>query len=95
MRNEYAKAIDLLPPYKNITVFYGHIHQEHHQMTGNIPHHAAKGLMFPLPAPGSVPKRVPLPWDPAAPYKGLGYRRIASSTGRADYVLTEFPIQKG
>jgi len=21
-------------PYENVTVFYGHIHQEHHQMTG-------------------------------------------------------------
>jgi 3',5'-cyclic AMP phosphodiesterase CpdA len=25
-----AKAIDLLMPFKNVTVFYGHIHQEHH-----------------------------------------------------------------
>ena len=47
-----AKAIELLMPYSNVTVFYGHIHQEHHHKTGNIAHHAAKGLMFPLPAPG-------------------------------------------
>jgi 3',5'-cyclic AMP phosphodiesterase CpdA len=90
-----AKAVDLLMPYKNVTVFYGHIHQENHHMTGHIPHHAAKGLMFPLPAPGSVPKRVPIPWDPAAPYKGLGYRGIEAKTGNAEYVITEFPLQKG
>ncbi len=90
-----AKAIDLLTPYKNVTVFYGHIHQEHHKMTGNIPHHSAKGLMFPLPAPGSVPKRVPIPWDPAAPYKGLGYRSVEAKTKKADYLITEFPVQKG
>ncbi len=90
-----AKAIDLLMPYKNVTVFYGHIHQENHHMTEHIPHHAAKGLMFPLPAPGSVPKRVPIPWDPAAPYKGLGFRSIDAQTGRADYKITEFPVQKG
>ncbi len=90
-----AKAIDLLMPYKNVTVFNGHIHQEHHHMTGHIPHHAAKGLMFPLPAPGSVPKRVPLPWDPAAPYKGLGYRSIEANIEKTDYVLTEYPVQKG
>ncbi len=89
------KAIDLLTPYKNVTVFYGHIHQEHHHMTGSIPHHAAKGLMFPLPAPGSVPKRVPVPWDPAAPYKGLGYRSVQARTGSAEYQITEFPVQKG
>jgi len=89
------KAIDLIMPYPNVTVFYGHIHQEHHQMTAHIPHHAAKGLMFPLPAPGSVPKRVPIPWDASAPYKGLGYRSISAKTGSAEYGITEFPVQKG
>jgi len=89
------KAIDLLTPYKNVTVLYGHIHQEHHHMTGNIPHHAAHGLMFPLPAPGSVPKRIPIPWDPAAPYKGLGYRSVQAKTEKMEYVITEFPVQKG
>jgi 3',5'-cyclic AMP phosphodiesterase CpdA len=90
-----SKAIDLLMPYNNVTVFNGHIHQEHHHMTGHIPHHAAKGLMFPLPAPGSVPKRIPLPWDPASPYKGLGYRSVEAKLEKADYVLTEFPVTKG
>ncbi len=90
-----AKAIDLLMPYKNVTVLYGHIHQEHHQMTGHIPHHAAKGLMFPLPAPGSVPKRVPIPWDPSAPYKGLGYRSVQAKADKSELVITEYPVQKG
>ncbi len=90
-----AKAVDLLMPYKNVTVLYGHIHQEHHQMTGNIPHHAAKGMMFPLPAPGSVPKRVPVAWNPDEPYKGLGYRSVEAKAEKAEYVLTEYPIKKG
>lgn len=90
-----AKAVDLLMPYKNVTVFYGHIHQEHHHMTGHIPHHAAKGLMFPLPAPGSVPKRVPIPWDAAEPYKGLGYRSVEAKAETAEYIITEYPVKKG
>ncbi len=90
-----SKAIDLLMPYKNVTVLYGHIHQENHHMTGHIPHHAAKGLMFPLPAPGSVPKRVPIPWDPSAPYKGLGYRSLQAKTVAPELVITEYPLQKG
>ncbi len=90
-----AKALDLLMPYKNVTVFYGHIHQEHHHMTGHIPHHAAKGLMFPLPAPGSVPKRVPIPWDAAEPYKGLGYRSVEAKAETAEYMITEYPVKKG
>jgi len=90
-----AKAIELLTPHRNVTVFYGHIHQEHHQMTGHIAHHAAKGLMFPLPAPGSQPRRVPVPWDPAQPYKGLGFRDVEAELKKPDYVITELPVQKG
>jgi len=36
-------VIDALMPYSNVTVFYGHIHQENHHMTGHIAHHSAKG----------------------------------------------------
>jgi len=90
-----ARAVDLLMPYSNVTVFYGHIHQEHHHMTGHIPHHAAKSLIFPLPVPGSQPKRTPLPWDAAHPYKGLGYRNIEAEVKKDEYVITELPVQKG
>jgi predicted phosphodiesterase len=90
-----AKAIDLLMPMDNVTVFYGHIHQEHHQMTGHIAHHAAKGLMFPLPVAGSQPKRDPLPWDPAQPYRGLGFRDVEAEVAERKYKLTELPVVKG
>jgi hypothetical protein len=70
------KAIDLLLGHRFVTVFYGHIHQENHHLTGHIPHHSATSLIFPLPAPGSAPKRAPIPWDPAHPYQGLGFRQV-------------------
>jgi 3',5'-cyclic AMP phosphodiesterase CpdA len=89
-----SAAIEALMPYEYVTVFYGHIHQEHHQMTGHIPHHAAKGLMFPLPAPHSVPKKAPIPWDAANPYRGLGFRSIQSKTGGDHYALTEWPVEQ-
>ena len=88
-------VINALMPYTNVTVFYGHIHQEHHFMTGHIAHHAAKSLMFPLPAPGSVPKRQPLPWDAAAPYKGLGFRDVEADAHRAQYKITERSVTNG
>ena len=89
-----AKAIDLLMPMDNVTVFYGHIHQEHHKITGHIAHHAAKGLMFPLPVAGSQPRRDPLPWDPAHPYQGLGFRDIDAEVGGRKFELNELPMQK-
>ena len=86
-----AKAIDLLLPFPNVVVFYGHIHQENHHMTGHIAHHSAESLMFPLPAPLSVPKKGPIPWDAAAPYKGLGFREIKLMQHQP--VITEVPIK--
>lgn len=88
-----ANAIELLKPYSNVTVFYGHIHQENHHKTDQIWHHAAKGLMFQLPAPGSVPKKMPIPWDNAAPYKGLGFRGIEAKVKLAEYGITEFDVR--
>ena len=88
-----AKVIELLRPYSNATVLYGHIHQEYHHKTGNIAHHAAKGLMYPLPAPGSVPKKAPVPWDANQPYKGLGFRSIDVKAKQAALSIAEFSVK--
>ncbi|HLK09822.1 MAG TPA: metallophosphoesterase [Candidatus Binatia bacterium] len=91
-----AEAIRALTPFEYATVFYGHIHQEHHHMTGHIAHHAARSLMFGLPAPGSVPKKAPVPWNPAQPYRGLGFRSVETKAGgRKPYGLTEWPVVRG
>jgi len=85
------RAIELLMPHRNVTIFYGHIHQEHHFKTGHIEHHAARSLIFPLPAPGSQPERMPLPWDPLHPYRGLGFREIEADKP-ADFGIVELPV---
>jgi hypothetical protein len=90
-----TKVVDILLPYRNVTVFYGHIHQEHHHQTEHIQHHAAKSLIFPLPTPGSVPKRAPLAWNVDRPFDGLGYRRVEVGAARAEYQILERPVTKG
>jgi 3',5'-cyclic AMP phosphodiesterase CpdA len=87
-----ARAIEMLMPHADVTVFYGHIHQEHHFMTGHIAHHSAKSLIFALPAPGSQPRRAPLAWDPAQPYRGLGFREVEAEAKPARYAITELPV---
>ncbi|HUH84633.1 MAG TPA: metallophosphoesterase [Stellaceae bacterium] len=87
-------VIDALMPYQHVTVFYGHIHQEHHHMTGHIAHNAAKSLIFPLPVAGSQPKRTPIPWDAAQPFKGLGWRSVEAEVKEADYKVQEHPADK-
>ena len=87
-----GKAVELLMPYQNVTVLYGHIHQVNHHQTGHIGHHAATGMMYPLPAPHSVPKKAQVPWNPAHPYQGLGYRQAQARAQPADLALTEWPV---
>jgi 3',5'-cyclic AMP phosphodiesterase CpdA len=91
-----AQALELLMPHENVTVFYGHIHQEHHFNTAHIAHHSAKSLMFPLPAPGSAERPTPLPWDEAAPYRGVGWREIEmeAKDGRRKAAMIDHPIAK-
>ena len=72
-----ARAVEILEQHPNVTVFYGHIHQEHVQQTGSVTHRAARSLVFPLPSAGSVPKKAPLAWDPQSVDHGLGYREVA------------------
>jgi 3',5'-cyclic AMP phosphodiesterase CpdA len=88
-----AKVIDVLLPHKNVTVFYGHIHQEHHHDTEHIAHHAARSLVFALPAPGSVPKKAPLAFDASAPFSGLGYRRVDEPAIGREVKLTELSVR--
>jgi len=88
------KAVEILMPYRNVTVFYGHIHQENHHMTQHIAHHSAKSLIFPLPAPGSQPKRDPIKWDASAPYRGLGFREIEAEAKPVKYDIQEMPVVK-
>jgi hypothetical protein len=88
-----SRAIDLLQHWSNVTVFYGHIHQEHHFRTGAIAHHAATSVIFPLPPPLSQPKRAPVPWDPAHPRRGLGFREVAADESRLLLRLKEDSLE--
>jgi hypothetical protein len=87
-----ARSIEIPLPYPSVTVFYGHIHQEHHFSTGHVAHHSARSLIFPLPAPGSQPRRTPLRWDPAQHAHGLGFREIDARVAAASLVPREFAL---
>jgi hypothetical protein len=87
-----TRAVELLSPFSRVTVFYGHIHQEHHRMTGAIAHHAAKSLIFPLPPPGS-PDHKPIAWDAANPYRGLGWREVEAGRTKAEAEIRELSVQ--
>ena len=71
-------VMNVLSPYDNVTVLYGHIHRDDEHATGAVHHYAARSLIFAFPDPNGVAgPRKPLPFDKDHPFKNLGIRRVA------------------
>jgi 3',5'-cyclic AMP phosphodiesterase CpdA len=87
-----AQTLPLFKPFKNVLLFYGHIHQEREDQAQDFTQYAAPGMMFPLPAPGSTASPNPLAWDPAHPYRGLGFRTVRLDLKTREATVTEYAI---
>lgn len=72
-------VMNVLAPYDNVTVLYGHIHRVDHHVTGNVQHHAARSLIFAFPDPAATADKKPLPFDAAQPFHNLGIRQVRSA----------------
>jgi len=69
-------VMNLLAPFANVTVLYGHIHRHHEHEQGHARHFAARSLIFGFPDPAATEDKKPEPFDPARPFKDLGLRRL-------------------
>jgi Icc protein len=74
--DDAEQALSFLRRFGSVTVLNGHIHQVMQKVEGNITFHTARGLAFPLPEPGSVPKPVPVVVDAPQLKKMLGLRSV-------------------
>jgi 3',5'-cyclic AMP phosphodiesterase CpdA len=70
------EVMNILAPFANVTVLYGHIHRVHAMETRTARHFAARSLIFAFPDPATAGDRNPIPFDPAAPFRNLGVRRV-------------------
>ena len=77
------EVMNLLAPYENVTVLYGHIHREDHHTVGHSQHYAARSLSFAFPDPDQVEEKKPIPFDKDQPFKNLGLRVVSQTPGRA------------
>ena len=76
------EVMNLLAPYENVTVLYGHIHRHHEHTEGNVRHYAARSLIFAFPDPESGAPKKPIPFDQERPFANLGVR-ILGEDGRS------------
>jgi len=75
------EVMDVLSPYENVTVLYGHIHRDHEQEQGHVHHYAARSLIFAFPDPENAPEKKPIPFDKDHPFKNLGIRMVHEKVG--------------
>jgi 3',5'-cyclic AMP phosphodiesterase CpdA len=69
-------VMNVLTPYENVTVLYGHIHREDHHAIGGVGHYAARSLTFAFPDPEKVDEKKPIPFDKDQPFKNTGLRLV-------------------
>jgi 3',5'-cyclic AMP phosphodiesterase CpdA len=81
-------VMNLLAPYQNVTVLYGHIHREHEQRAGHATHYAARSLCFAFPDPQTTADKAAIPFDKAEPFKNLGIRQVQAAAGRKGAALS-------
>jgi len=69
-------VMNVLAPYENVTVLYGHIHRRHLQQNGRVKHYAARSLIFAFNDPATNEDKKQLPFDKDDPFKELGIRTV-------------------
>lgn len=80
------KVMNVLAPYENVTVLYGHIHRDDVHEIGNSKHYAARSLIFAFPDPTQVPEKKPVKFDAAQPFKNLGIRVVDQTSASASAI---------
>ena len=88
-----AQALALLKPFSHVNLFYGHIHQQRLDTQTGFAQYAARGMMFPLPVPGSTASPNQVPWDPTQPYRGLGFRLVTIDLKSGQVTDREYGIR--
>jgi 3',5'-cyclic AMP phosphodiesterase CpdA len=77
------EVMNLLAPYENVTVLYGHIHRHHEHVEGHSTHIAARSLIFAFPDPEAGVPKTAIPFDPQKPFANLGLRVLEEDGGQA------------
>jgi 3',5'-cyclic AMP phosphodiesterase CpdA len=72
-------VMNVLSPYENVTVLYGHIHRDDEHTIGHTHHFAARSLCFAFPDPATSAEKKPLPFDKDQPFKNVGIREVTAN----------------
>jgi hypothetical protein len=74
-------VMNVLAPYDNVTVLYGHIHRDDEHEVGHVHHYGARSLIFAFPDPEKTGEKKPMLFDKDQPFKNLGIRVVHENVG--------------
>lgn len=83
------EVMNVLAPYENVTVLYGHIHRQSAHRSGGASHYGARSLIFAFPDPEGGADKKPIPFDKEHPFKNLGIREL---TGNQNQPASSIPL---
>ncbi len=81
-------VMNVLAPYDNVTVLYGHIHRDDEHEVGHVHHYGARSLIFAFPDPEKTADKKPNAFDKEQPFKNLGIRVVHENIGRKPQMST-------
>ena len=76
-----ADALNVLSPYENVTILYGHIHRHDVHESEHAKHYAARSLIFGFPDPATSGDKKPAAFDKEKPFQNLGLQRLTAKSG--------------
>ena len=75
-------VLNVLAPYENVTILYGHIHRHDVHETAHAKHYASRSLIFGFPDPTTTGDKKPVAFDKNQPFHNLGLQTLAENRGR-------------
>jgi predicted phosphodiesterase len=87
-------VMNVLAPYENVTVLYGHIHRHHVQQNGRVKHYAARSLIFAFNDPATNEDKKQLPFNKDDPFKELGIRTVTDERDRAGLNVNDIVLAR-
>jgi hypothetical protein len=87
------EVMNLLTPYQNITVLYGHIHRDDEHHISGVNHYAARSLCWAFPDPEKTEQKKPIAFDKERPFKNLGLRIVSQKPGQAVAAVNSLSIE--
>src|SRR5260370_1264180 len=82
-------VLNMLAPFENVTILYGHIHRHDVHQTEHATHYASRSLIFAFPDPTSTAEKKPVAFDKENPFRNLGMQQMSGPNRRvAEVALT-------